>query len=689
MDAIGSVPASANKPEPAPAAPVAQPDPPVAPTPTGDQVELSPEARAYLEAPQEDPDPVGSLTPLDEPEPDPDPVGSLTPLDEPEPDPDPVGSLTPLNEPEPDPVLTPLNQPEPDPVLTPLNQPEPASASPIPLPSSPWAGVRSPWDVARSAMSLAGGVNKALGETVQGAGQALNGAAGWLEEQGKKTPLDTASAIKVGVAVGALGFAGDFVEGLGAAEKFSGELLQGDPQALAVVGGVVRGAADGVALVGGASLTNVGVATTLAGQALGNDVLSATGRGLEDAGEAVTGLASPQSRAALTEVGLAGVHYAGRFDEWAGDRLTETGRSVGNDSLIGAGQALSLGGKLLQEAAPANDLVKGVDGFVDDRLQEYRQDGPLAVSRDVTRIGLEVGSLFVGPELLLGKAGGKAVTTGVRLADELNDGRRALGLVDDLPTIPNLETRPVGPRPMPRRSVDPALTPDLSTNPALPRIPDGPGQDVPTLPRQRPDLTRTDLPPGDFLTDPHLPRVDPGDLGVPRVPLAEDLSTGRVLKAYVEDGHPVLVRELSDGGTAEIRVLPGGQRQVRIAHYTNDEGKSGISLSRVLMGENGRETLAIAGSLTDRTIDGIGGAGGPATGKLHRLEAWIDSQHLAWAQSRQYGQGGLALIADPRSSDVVAPLFDSRWRAAVGGEPRAFIADYYTQFLGPRGIPEP
>ncbi|MCA9794440.1 MAG: hypothetical protein KC910_21680, partial [Candidatus Eremiobacteraeota bacterium] len=112
-------------------------------------------------------------------------------------------------------------------------------------------------------------------------------------------------------------------------------------------------------------------------------------------------------------------HYHARAAAGLGRTLAKTGRWTDSQRLENFGHRVDEGCQRLAERT-RNGMTQGLDQAVSDRWHEYKTNGSYAVSRDLARVATEVGTLVVGPETLLGKAGSAG-----RAAEGLSDLGRA------------------------------------------------------------------------------------------------------------------------------------------------------------------------------------------------------------------------------------------------------------------------
>jgi hypothetical protein len=160
-------------------------------------------------------------------------------------------------------------------------------------------------------------------------------------------------------------------------------------------------------------------------------------------GQSVQGLASPEVQGAVDTVIQAGQNGVANL-------IDLTGRGL---DAVGIQNGLQDEARPTLEATANNPIVQGVQ----NRLEEYRNDPEFAISRDLTRGAFEIGSLLVGPELLVGKTGaalraGRAAEEGLNAMRVAEDAAR---LTREIPRPP-LGIRPGDPI-RARASSDPLL----------------------------------------------------------------------------------------------------------------------------------------------------------------------------------------------------------------------------------------
>jgi hypothetical protein len=269
-----------------------------------------------------------------------------------------------------------------------------------------------------------------VGKGVKWVGEKMNQGADALDKkvESSGSPLirNPQTEQSLGIVSGTLGFAGGLVEGVGSIADWSGRMVQGDGKTLKDTGQTLKKVGEGAAYIHGKAVEVAGKQVEGVGAALDSDILKRAGRGVQGMGTAEQSLASDGTRKTLDtagEAGLhtrktldtageAGLHYMGKVAQKEGQAIKWVGDKTGSVTLSNAGGQTEIGGNLVSQMTEDNPLVKAVDKAAAERAKEYREHGNYAVSRDTTRAALEVASIFIAPETLIGKSGEGANVTG-------------------------------------------------------------------------------------------------------------------------------------------------------------------------------------------------------------------------------------------------------------------------------------
>ncbi|HXE72927.1 MAG TPA: hypothetical protein VNO81_09715, partial [Candidatus Nitrosotenuis sp.] len=201
----------------------------------------------------------------------------------------------------------------------------------------------------------------------------------------------------MGAASGLAGFGGGLADGVGSLAEWAGKVQQGDKKTLQDTASTVRSVGEGVAYLDGKAREGLGTLVEGAGEALDSDLLRRAGGSYADLGRTEQSLASQETRRVVDTFGQAGTHYLARVGEMEGRAVRAAGDLVGSEALRGAGDIVERQSQAVQRRTE-NGLTRQIDGFVEGRLQEYREHGAYAITRDITRVGGEIASLVVAPE---------------------------------------------------------------------------------------------------------------------------------------------------------------------------------------------------------------------------------------------------------------------------------------------------
>jgi hypothetical protein len=277
------------------------------------------------------------------------------------------------------------------------------------------------------ALEYAGKGVKWVGEKMNQGADALDKK---VESSGSPLIRNPQTEQSLGIVSGTLGFAGGLVEGVGSIADWSGRMAQGDGKTLKDTGQTLKKVGEGAAYIHGKAVEVAGKQVESVGGALDSDILKRTGRGVQGMGTAEQGLASDSTRKTLDTAGEAGLHYMGKVAQKEGQVIKWVGDKTGSETLSNAGGQTEVGGNLVSRMTQDNPLVKAVDKAAAEREKEYREHGNYAVSRDTTRAALEIASIFVAPETLIGKSGEGAnvagkLGKGIELVDKTSDMTRS------------------------------------------------------------------------------------------------------------------------------------------------------------------------------------------------------------------------------------------------------------------------
>ncbi|MGV8121638.1 MAG: hypothetical protein AB2L14_17905 [Candidatus Xenobiia bacterium LiM19] len=283
-------------------------------------------------------------------------------------------------------------------------------------------------------MYYTGKATEYAGKGVKWAGEKINDGAGAIDKAVNSTDSRLVNNPIVGRTLGTisgtLGFAGGLVEGVGSLVDYGGRIQQGDKKTIDSTISTGKSIGEGAAYIQGKYHEGMGTLVEKTGDLLGSDTIKTVGKGVQGLGQTEQSLASDKTKRVLDNVGEAGIHYAGHLAEKEGQAFKWVGDTVGSDTVSKVGNQIGQGADIMKKTTENNALVSAIDKAVDEKAKEYREHGDYAVSRDSTRAVLEVASLVVAPEALIGKVG-----TGANVAGKVGKGVEALDKAADVAKV--------------------------------------------------------------------------------------------------------------------------------------------------------------------------------------------------------------------------------------------------------------
>ena len=283
-------------------------------------------------------------------------------------------------------------------------------------------------------MYYTGKATEYAGKGVKWAGEKINDGAGAIDKAVNSTDSKLVNNPIVGRTLGTisgtLGFAGGLVEGVGSLVDYGGRMQQGDKKTIDSTINTAKSIGEGAAYIQGKYHEGMGTLVEKTGDVLGSDTIKTVGKGVQGLGQTEQSLASDKTKKVLDSVGETGIHYAGHLAEKEGQAFKWLGNTVGSDTVSKVGDQIGQGADIMKKTTENNALVSAIDKAVDEKAKEYKEHGDYAVSRDSTRAVLEVASLVVAPEALIGKVG-----TGANVAGKVGKGVEALDKAADVAKV--------------------------------------------------------------------------------------------------------------------------------------------------------------------------------------------------------------------------------------------------------------
>lgn len=273
------------------------------------------------------------------------------------------------------------------------------------------------------------------GALLQATGNGIRQGGQWVADNVPLRPADR------GVVVGLSEGAGDLVSGTGALLETGAKLYRGDEQTLEEGASLATGAVQAGAYVAGQYLENDG-------RRAENWGMTGLGQASQGLGQQLQSLASPQVAAGIDTLEAAGANAGAQIERGLGSGL----------EALGVENGLQEQAQPILEATADNPIVQAASA----RLDEYRNDPEFAIARDLSRGAFEVGTLLVGPETVLGRAG--EVGRGVEVARLTS---KARGAEDALLAARKIPEPPLG-------AWDPKRPPNLPGEPVRARAAEDP-----------------------------------------------------------------------------------------------------------------------------------------------------------------------------------------------------------------------
>gem|GEM_PF-6191541 len=283
-------------------------------------------------------------------------------------------------------------------------------------------------------MYYTGKATEYAGKGVKWVGEKINDGAGAIDKAvtGTDSRLVNNPIVgrTLGTISGTLGFAGGLVEGVGSLVDYGGRMQQGDRKTIDSTINTAKSIGEGAAYIQGKYHEGMGTLVEKTGDVIGSDTIKTVGKGVQNLGQTEQSLASDKTKRVLDNVGEAGIHYAGRLAEKEGHAVKWVGDAVGSDTVRKIGDQIGQGAEIMKKTTENNAIVGAIDKAADEKLKEYEEHGDYAVSRDSTRAVLEVASLVIAPEALIGKVG-----TGANVAGKVGKGVEALDKAADVAKV--------------------------------------------------------------------------------------------------------------------------------------------------------------------------------------------------------------------------------------------------------------